>query len=113
MRTPWGASDYTKAYTEDIVFYGTPSHGGFRVEGRTIDRIPADHQTTMSGYGWYEEDCDWAIVAWFIPEFRDAMTAYLPADHPYDLIGVARQALASYNSAVLEDYPEPREMEDA
>ena len=80
MNTPWGNSDHQKAYgTVDnglagIIFYGTPSHGGFRV--------PIEHQTKMpsllrrfkpyAGAGWYEEDCDWAIVALAFPQlFND------------------------------------------
>lgn len=30
--TPWGKADYEKVYAEGIVFYGTPSHGGFKLD---------------------------------------------------------------------------------
>ena len=67
--TPWGQADSREIYSGDVSFYGTPSHGGFRVAGKSLERIP-DKYHGVSGYpaGWFEEDCDWAIVAFFLPE---------------------------------------------
>ena len=72
MNTPWGASDYREQTpVPGVTFYGTPSHGGYHVTGPALDRIPAQFRESKytPGYpGWFEEDCDWAIVAVFIPE---------------------------------------------
>jgi hypothetical protein len=62
MMTPWGRSDYKKEYAPGIVCYGTPSHGGFRVDAKLMpDSLRLDD-------GWYEEDCEWARVAAAWPE---------------------------------------------
>lgn len=59
-RTPWGVADHVKEYAEGIVFYGTPSHGGFKLDRQRNAAVP-DYMRRAGG--WYEEDCDWAIVA--------------------------------------------------
>lgn len=59
-RTPWGRSDYAKEYAPGIVWYGTPSHGGFKLDRERNAAVP-DYMRREGG--WYEEDCDWAIVA--------------------------------------------------
>lgn len=67
--TPWGGADYRQIYSKDVSFYGTPSHGGYRVSGKSLKRIPEQfRQTQFAPLGWYEEDCDWAIVVHFLPE---------------------------------------------
>ena len=65
MRTPWGLSDYEEDYGAGIKFYETPHHGGFRVPAALNARVP---EYLRRASGWYEEDCDWAIVARFFPE---------------------------------------------
>lgn len=74
MRTPWGYSDSKEPTSNpDVTFYGTPSHGGFHVKGKALDRIPPEYHVGFAGEtGWYEEDCDWAIVARFFPELFTA-----------------------------------------
>ena len=67
MRTPWGQSQYKENITSDggIVFFGTSSHGGFRVYKKYNKQIP---KYMRSPVGWYEEDCDWAKVAVVFPQ---------------------------------------------
>jgi len=77
MFTPWGASDYSETFAEGITFYGTPSHGGFRLsperelelDGKLRDCGITAEQARM-GYapGWYEEDCSAHAVAYAWPE---------------------------------------------
>lgn len=66
MFTPWGTSDaeYDYAPNKLVVFYTTPSHGGFKVQSPLNEMIPAN---VRSNDGWYEEDCEWAIVAYTFP----------------------------------------------
>jgi hypothetical protein len=67
--TPWGASQYSKSYGRGIVFYGTAGHGGFHVSKTLMEKIPDYMRATpYSGGGWFEEDCDWAIVALIFPD---------------------------------------------
>lgn len=76
--TPWGPSDYTKSFARGITFYGTPSHGGFKVSaGRLKKMHPALIDMGWAGMGergWFEEDCSWCAVALAFPEcFDDLM----------------------------------------
>ncbi len=64
-RTPWGTADHSIEYRPGITFYTTSSHGGFFVSKRLNVTIP-DYM--RQGDGWYEEDCDWAIVAICFPD---------------------------------------------
>lgn len=64
MRTPWGTSDSAEQVAPGIVFYTTPSHGGYHVSS-TVNRTMPD--SLRLDDGWYEEDCDWARVALAFP----------------------------------------------
>lgn len=64
MKTPWGTSDYKHVYNRDIVFYGTPSHGGFRVSSKLNAVIP---ENVRQSNGWYEEDVAWCVVVKVFP----------------------------------------------
>lgn len=66
MQTPWGKSDYKKEYGMGVTFYGTSSHGGFRVVPTMNVNMP---DALRIDSGWYEEDCDWAKVALAFPAF--------------------------------------------
>lgn len=70
--TPWGQSDYSKSYGRGIVFYGTPGHGGFHVSPTLNARIPEPFRKIAERWtrrpGWYEEDCDYAMVVVTFPE---------------------------------------------
>jgi len=58
MRTPWGNSDYEEECGNGIKFYGTPSHGGYKIPAKLNKLIPSYMRKTN---GWYEEDCEWSI----------------------------------------------------
>lgn len=64
--TPWGLSDYKKKYATGIIFYGTPGHGGIHISKKLNEQI---HSAWRRVNGWYEEDCDWAIVAMTFDQF--------------------------------------------
>ena len=70
--TPWGKPDFATEYASGIVFYSTPGHGGFWVnpERRAMMSEPyRSHPPFCGQAGWYEEDCDWAVVALAFPQF--------------------------------------------
>ena len=72
MNTPWGASNYHEKYGPGITFYGTASHGGFKVSDKMNAQVPQFLKDAgFNGQperGWYEEDCDWAILALVFPD---------------------------------------------
>lgn len=65
VSTPWGVADEKKEYGEGITFYGTSSHGGFKLDRARNAKV---HPALRESGGWYEEDSAWAKVAFTFPE---------------------------------------------
>ena len=73
MRTPWGIADYEHVYAEGIVFYGTPSHGGFKLTRNETPEMP--DALFYNGSSWFEEDCEAYKVFFAFPQvFVDPKT---------------------------------------
>lgn len=76
MKTPWGIADHVEQKAPGIVWVSTPSHGGFKVNTPALDKIPQEWRTnSFNGqgvHGWFEEDCDWCLVALTFPELFNA-----------------------------------------
>ena len=64
--TPWGISDSSERIAPGIMRYDTPSHGGFHLSAKRQAEMP--EALRVEG-GWYEEDCDWALVILGFPQF--------------------------------------------
>jgi len=71
--TPWGLSQDTEKVTRGINFYSTASHGGYKLSKKMNEKVhPAFKREGWAGMahkGWYEEDCDWAIVVFTFPQY--------------------------------------------
>lgn len=87
MNTPWGKADHSKRYGSGsasiyVMFYSTPSHGGFLVTKDMEARMPSGLAAIKTYAGenaigkWYEEDCNWAIVALAFPYLFDAKDVF-------------------------------------
>jgi hypothetical protein len=79
--TPWGHSDTVTEIAPGIVSYSTPSRGGYWLSDARVASMPRqlrDFQP-FAGPNFYEEDCDWSIVALAFPQFfpDDAIPAAL------------------------------------
>ena len=61
--TPWGKANFAASYCRGVTAYSTPSHGGMKVSAGLNKRIPEPLRVAS---GWYEEDCDAAIVVFFL-----------------------------------------------
>ena len=81
MNTPWGKADYIKNVAPCAYWVGTPGHGGLMIARGTAKKVLTaacvKRGQVFSGYLAYEEDCQYALVAyerpeWFIREGRDA-----------------------------------------
>ena len=70
VSTPWGGSQIAVVYAEGVVAHMTSGHGGFHL---SADRNARVHPLLRKDMPWYEEDCEWAIVA---ISFPDLFTAY-------------------------------------
>ncbi|MGV2079671.1 MULTISPECIES: DUF7007 domain-containing protein [unclassified Rhizobium] len=68
--TPWGGSQMATIYVEGIISHSTSGHGGFHL---SPDRNRIVDVSVRSEGGWYEEDCEWAIIALTFP---DVFTGY-------------------------------------
>ena len=81
IETPWGHPDRSKEIAPGIVRYDTPSHGGYYVSPERVMTMPKPLREfePFAAPNWYEEDCDWAIVALAFPQFfpADAIPAAL------------------------------------
>lgn len=64
MHTIWGPSQHCKTVADGIQQVSTASHGGYKLDAIRNALVPA--YMRQAG-GWYEEDCDWAIVAVIFP----------------------------------------------
>jgi len=92
--TPWGRADMVTPYGRGINFYTTPAHGGFKLSEKLNALVPEYFRNAafagLGLKGWYEEDCDWAIVAVVFPSFfndaeiklaNESLERYLPAEY--------------------------------
>ena len=70
VSTPWGGSQMAVVYAVGVVAHMTSGHGGFHL---SADRNAKVHPLLRKDTPWYEEDCEWAIVA---ISFPDLFTAY-------------------------------------
>ncbi|MBX5166809.1 MULTISPECIES: DUF7007 domain-containing protein [unclassified Rhizobium] len=68
--TPWGGSQMAVIYADGIVAHNTAGHGGLHLSAARNAKI---HPLLRKDTPWYEEDCEWAIVALSFPEL---FTAY-------------------------------------
>jgi hypothetical protein len=74
--TPWGLSDQSKKIAVGINFYSCARHGGFKLSEGRMNKLPEEIKAikTFERRGWYEEDCDWSLVALAFPEAFDEET---------------------------------------
>lgn len=68
--TPWGSSQLATMYGPGVICHSTAGHGGFHL---SPDRNRLIDPTHRKDSPWYEEDCEWAIVALTFP---DLFTSY-------------------------------------
>lgn len=89
-RTPWGRADSTTTYgLPGVVFYDTPSHGGFHLTERReaeldgkLRAVGLSAEDARMGYepGWYEEDCSALAVLYAWPEIIADPAKRTPAE---------------------------------
>lgn len=76
VETPWGPAQHIREIAPGIVSYSTASHGGIHLSPERIAEMPKPLQKFVPFGGeqrgpgrWFEEDCDWAVVALAFPQF--------------------------------------------
>jgi hypothetical protein len=84
--TPWGVADTVKPIADGIVFYATPSHGGFCLSPERMQAMPEQLRAcSFTGDNWFEEDCSWCAVVLAFPEHFPVEDQKV-AQMTYDLI---------------------------
>lgn len=68
--TPWGGSQMAVIYADGVIAHSTAGHGGLHLSAARNAKI---HPLLRKDSPWFEEDCEWAIVAITFPEL---FTAY-------------------------------------
>jgi hypothetical protein len=68
--SPWGTPHDWQCLADGIWFVSTASHGGIWLSPDRRKAMPPEIRSipTFAGGPWYEEDCDWALVALAFPE---------------------------------------------
>ena len=88
--TPWGPSDNSERIAPGIMWYDTPYHGGFHLSAKRQAEMP---ETLRVESGWYEEDCDWALVVSAFPQFFSEKE-----------FAAAKESVKNWNSERYEKY---------
>jgi len=74
--TPWGKAQSAEEIGPGILKYSTASHGGYFLDTIANAKVsPIFKKATFCQQGmkgWYEEDCDWAIVVYTFREHFNA-----------------------------------------
>ena len=96
--TPWGCADHVEKYRRGIIWYSTPSHGGFHLCKTLNERVPPYMREPS---GWYEEDCDWAIVATVFP---DAFLEHEGPEKGTKSIEAAKRTLQNWHPDLFEKW---------
>ena len=76
--SPWGHVQDCTQVAPEIIRVSTASHGGYHCIGQAQKRIETlfPEFKPYAGRGWYEEDCDWAIVALAHRPYFDDRSVY-------------------------------------
>lgn len=71
--TPWGDSQSSQKLAPGIITYSTAGHGGIHLSPSLNAQVA---ECWRRKDGWYEEDLDWAIVAFHFPDVFSKDLAY-------------------------------------
>lgn len=71
--SPWGSIQYSAQIAPGLRQVSTASHGGLLLSHGAAERLHISPMALSLGNRWqdgwaYEEDCEWAILAWEIPQ---------------------------------------------
>lgn len=103
MFTPWGMAQNVERYARGLNQVSTASHGGFMV-GKGFANKWMSTEAIAQGmkygnYLCYEEDCQWAIVAYELPQFWSAM---YPKTENSLILHHIRKSLEQWNPKYLQ-----------
>jgi hypothetical protein len=97
-KTPWGESDYDRTIIPGVVWFGTPSHGGLRVNGKYLSPTAKELALYSGGSYWFEED-----VAYAIPVYENYSTW---GKKFYEVLGGGVQSKEDLEETIRRYYPQ-------
>ncbi len=82
--SPWGRIQEQTTLAPGLLLVSTASHGGLLLSREAAERLHISPKALELGARWedgwaYEEDCEWAILAWEVPQFWPAL--FPPGPH--------------------------------
>jgi hypothetical protein len=104
--TPYGPARHRTVVAEGIDFLETDGHGYVRLDPSLHLLMPAAWcETPYSRFGYYEEDCDWALVALRFPA---AFLAFDPTafDAALGAVSYLGDALSAGIEEIRRSYPD-------
>lgn len=113
ISTPWGASQHSKHLGEGITIHSCANHGGIYVPKVKLLEMPEALRCNCyaGGGSWFEEDCEWALVALAFPHLFTpynvlmALKTIRNAGQPYTLAALWLNTPAAENVVALaEDF---------
>ena len=103
MFTPWGISQNVARYARGLSQVSTAGHGGFMLgKGFANKYLSPEAIAEGMNYGnylCYEEDCQWAIVVYELPQFWSAM---YPKTGDVEIFKHVRNSLERWNPEYLQ-----------
>lgn len=96
MKTPWGKAQTARVLNTGIGEVTTAGHGGVKLDRTRNALIPG---TFRKAGGWYEEDCEYFIVALFLGLKQDGGVALTQ-----EAIEDARSVVKNYYPDQYEDF---------
>jgi hypothetical protein len=96
-RTPWGATDHVEKLADGIYSVSTPGHGGIWLDQERRNMMPPEFVAAnfLGTAEWWEEDCDWSLVAITFPE-AFARQPWHPEN--YDPVSAAVDTAAAWHT---------------
>lgn len=103
-RSPWGKVHIERVLFTGIVAVTTSTHGGVHLDKKLNELIPPAFRRDS---GWYEQDCEWAIVAYYFPQSvkckREHVIQVLKDEYPDAYMEVTGEVLTDKDSFTLRE----------
>ena len=103
--TPWGKGHTTETFAPGFSNVSTPGHGGFMVS-KSFAAQHLSPECIAAGidfgkYVCFEEDCDWAMPAYELPQFWPRIFAYADAETKADPRAYLLRTLSAWRAEYL------------
>ena len=96
--SPWGAVQHAREIAPGIVSLSTAGHGGMVLSPERRAAMPPALRAfaPFAGEGWYEEDCDVAVVMMAFPEAFEVSQVWEAVDMARGWWGKSHPEMAAY-----------------